>query len=584
MSPTIGKKTQNRVLHIDRIGPTFNPSFDIALGPWCFLGAEEIYPNFEELPYSRPIENPDHLITEAKQVRILANYLAHFYGQKLNKRHNRDYSSGYWRLLLLPWIIAVTQTAWLRYLEIKIFIKNHSGENFDVPISQEAADWQIGNTDQLVSNFIGDPSYDFWFTSFFVRMLAPKEWLLLTKPLDTVHTQPTLTEKNIQPIGRVHGIMGRFYERWLLKVFLENIPVKPRSTLPKDFQWHSENAEENFPENFIEGLHKILTKTIPRCFHENFTENETFAQSHTFQKGRVRIVGTSLYYDEPAKFVAAHAFEFGERLVGVQHGGMYGYSASDPDAAEVEYSYDQFITWGWEKQDNQTGNMVPLPSPWIKAVKNNETKSNDIIMVGTQLRLGFRRLNARPQPKELLHYRQMKVNFFQKLKPTLAKQVKYRPMPDDNKGTCLLEKEFLQKHIPDIQFIEQANIWPILLQSRLTIADHPGTTFNLLLAANVPTVAYWIPNDWPICKTAYPLFEELKHYGVLFDSETEAAKHINAIWDDVGSWWFEPAFVSARKRWVEIYAKPAGRFWWFSWMKSLWQLSSGKFDRTKGTL
>ena len=104
--------------------------------------------------------------------------------------------------------------------------------------------------------------------------------------------------------------------------------------------------------------------------------------------------------------------EHGERVVGFQHGGWYGTGAVAPWASESEYIYHAFITWGWTKQSDFYGNMIPLPSPMLSKIRNSHVdKNNYLILVGTRMFIQNDRLEGRPSMVCWLNYRKIKQDF-----------------------------------------------------------------------------------------------------------------------------------------------------------------------------
>ena len=54
---------------------------------------------------------------------------------------------------------------------------------------------------------------------------------------------------------------------------------------------------------------------------------------------------------------------------------------------------------------------------------------------------------------------------------------------------------------------------------------------------DVPTIIFWNPDHWEVRASAKPYFEELERVNVFHRSPESAARHIQAIWNDVNTWW-----------------------------------------------
>ena len=93
------------------------------------------------------------------------------------------------------------------------------------------------------------------------------------------------------------------------------------------------------------------------------------------------------------KFIIAAAKERNMKIVGMQHGGYYGYINDNHQAVEFEYrDLDIYISWGWSKLPDykflQNLKIVKLPSPWLserrkywKSEKYINDKTYDVLFM-----------------------------------------------------------------------------------------------------------------------------------------------------------------------------------------------------------
>ena len=81
-------------------------------------------------------------------------------------------------------------------------------------------------------------------------------------------------------------------------------------------------------------------------------------------KCRKILQATGLYFESPALFACGSAAGLGFEIIGIQHGGNYGYAACHSIALHVEGSVcDRFLTWGWSKWQNDVGLTTAIPVP-----------------------------------------------------------------------------------------------------------------------------------------------------------------------------------------------------------------------------
>lgn len=305
---------------------------------------------------------------------------------------------------------------------------------------------------------------------------------------------------------------------------------------------------------------------MPAAFLGRFADLDASANRRRFRGGRLRVVGGSLNSDEFQKCVAAHALRAGEKLVPVQHGGHYGHSRSLPDASVIEYPHHAFVTWGWTEHGDYTGRFVPLPSPFLSSFRDRHRRGGSrLILVGTSHRVRAFRFDASPTPAQVIASRLAKVRFLGAIPAEIREHAVYRPYWND--AGVLQDAEYFRRRFPDLALLE-GDLWPGALSCNLLVLDHPGTSLNIALTANVPVILFWEDDWWPICRQARPLFDRLRTLGVLFRRPDEAAGQVVGVWGRVEDWWLDPAVQAARRAWCERFAS-TGRFWWLDWIRAL---------------
>ena len=105
-----------------------------------------------------------------------------------------------------------------------------------------------------------------------------------------------------------------------------------------------------------------------------------------------------------------------------------------------------------------------------------------------------------------------------------------------------------------------------MMKCRLLVLDHPGTTLNIAMAANVPTVCFWRKEFFPLADQARPFFSLLEDAGILIHDPVGAAEKINALYEDIESWWNDAKRQLARNRWINEYAC-VNKYWRLEWVK-----------------
>lgn len=582
--PTTDIKTPGtalRNLKLTRVGQDFDIKHDIALGPWCFIGSETEFPEWEDLDYVDPFITPSALAKADGDTRRLANQLALKWAATLNERHGRSYSAEYWRTLLILWLVSGVQTTWRRYRHMELMIARHGHTPMQVDVLDVKPDWNFAHIISFSRHIGEDRYFDFWMNSEILKIITPTSWTLVSVNAENDKDLTAADGRNAPPDnhGRISDMARRIFGRLcfdtvsgvrsskiLFSLYIKMLPKRPSRGKPivRDDDVFSE-----FPKSYLDYLDGFLESTLPKIFSDGYSELEAAALQNKYVPGRL-FVDHLLTLDARRRFVLAHAQEAGERLIGSQHGCGYGACLTVPWAAEGEYKYDGFISWGWKQQEDLEGRMIPLPSPLLSRTMNRHVpRSNQLIFTGARIFLPDARFGNRPQPTQWFNYRYMKRQFIDALSTDTREELVYRPYlkaPETMRDIGYLELFFAK--LPILRGPMDGK----MLECKLLVLDYPGTSMNIGMAANVPMVSYWDPQAWPECRQAKPLNDALRKAGILHDDPESAARHINHIWDDVPGWWNSKDVQQARNDWCRQYAR-ASRVWWWHWIVALWRLA-----------
>ncbi len=549
-------------------------------GPWIHLGDENLESRLAAADYADPFTDAESVFQDARQIRQLSEVLLVEVADQLNRRHGCSHTRTFWRILAMPWIIVIAQAAWVRWRQILALSQRHP--DLTVRILAEDPVWDFPSHRQVWLDGLHTELFDFWLSSRVIRAVRPAGWRLeeIAVPASPATTPvPPPTEPNF-PNRLLTRLTGRCLFRnveaqgrlpaFLWTWYLRTIGLAARRRVP---------APEPVPDwpdrldpGFIALLRQLLQATLPRTLRDDFAGLAAKARAQSFRPGRPFVVGSGLYFDEPTKFEAAFASETGEVVVPVQHGGQYGLIRSHTDPAAVEFPH-VMITWGWTRQEHHPVKAVPLPPPALsRLVAGRAQRSNgSLILVGTSMRVAQRRLMGTPRPGQMLAYRDAKIRFVNDLDAAPRSALRYRPYPFE--AGALLDQPFFLRHFPDTPIV-RGPLSEQMLACRLLVLDHPGTTVNLALAADVPLIAYWDQDAWPISRDGSPVIARLRAAGVVHDQPEAAAAQINRVWGDLDAWWASPEVRTARQEFLALYGR-VDRQWWLRWAAALWRLNRG---------
>ena len=580
-------------LILDGIPEDFDPQHDIAIGPWCFQDAETVYPDWDQLDFINPFSTPEEMEEASQYAIALYESLVPDLAVKFNKIHGTDFSDFSWRHLLMGWYVMLIQVSCVRFRHIEYFIENHKEQAFQVKLAPEDITWDLPISHRL-SQLTSRHDFDYWLSSVIIRKLAPKHWVLEDdnsfqiveeKKTDTPPPPAPLTLKEkIRDYVLSKIESGRFCfaygTTWISQLFfflfLELLPAKKKTSANDTYVpiIDSFDPKAYFSGPYLDVLDFLVKNTIPRCYADPsvFKKNLSIASQVKYKAGKIRVINPDVF-KEVEKLKTVLAMESGEKIVATQHGSFYGTVSCASVSHMAEYAHHAFFSWGWNNHIYK-GKYIPLPAPLpyrMKKQRSNAIKNkrpSSLLLVDNIMNLRSARLSGQPMPADVVKRRHHKKDFLQALEPSVYQETIFRPHVHHAAG--IDETAFLKKSFPDLNILTAPSMDPALMDCKLYVSNHYGTTLHLSLAANIPTVCYW--DDYPpLTPKAQEYFDMLKEQNILFDDPVEAAQHINAVWDDLDAWWHNPKLQATRKKWCHQYARTSP-FWVLHWAKTLMKI------------
>jgi len=564
------------------LGPVksdFDPDKDVPIGPWCFYRAEEIYPNWEELPFLDVYSDSEKLNSDSDKIRWFTDALTYHLTKIFNDRHGTDYGSEYWRILLLPWVLPIVQALWTRYRHVEEFVDKYSTTSFFVDIFTSDVEWRFYGLREM-NAVINSDEFQFLLTSKIVERLAPQPWTL--RPVKIALTAPdgdSATPKN-NPVktlvskllydGRCRRVTDLRLSSLFFSLYLQLLPSKKDRRMRR-MRTPFGDAASAFPPTFLDLLDEILWKMVPLTLSDSFKEIDDRAKCRRYRCGKMNLVGPVMIYSEIDKFILAHAVEAGERIICSQHGGS-GIQKVNINSVAIENSQAAYFSWGWRKQESYDGNIVSVPSPMFSPLKDrHREKDKRLFLVTNSDRILFTRLETAIQGCYAIAHRREKLRFLSALPKPIYEGTHYRPYFGD--VGALEDLRYVKKKFPDLSIcgVQPRALPGCLLRCRLLVVDHLNTIFFLGMAANIPTIAFCNLDAVQVSKQARPLFDRFADVGVFHSCGSDAAAQAAHVWSDTQGWWHHKDIQEARVSFCDCYAR-TDRFWWLKWMSALWRL------------
>lgn len=564
-------------LHLSTIGDAFDEKRDIALGPHCFLGCEDVLPGWWKYPFINPFPDPETVYNTKKATVALAFSLLPEIGERLNAYHGSSHSVDFWRFLVFQWLIQVIERAWTSYATLQIIKNQLDGKRLRVRVFQDPPENKFEDTAHFMSTMLKDYNFNWWIDSDVVAAIAPETWVLVpadpNAPVFKAADERQPIKRAVSPFRRAlrsikyrlgySDIVGIRWSGLALAVYVNLLPKKPA----KGFSAPplKGNPKSFFPENFLDLISRLTDITMPRSMLDGFEDLAAKARKLPYRAGRLRL-GALDHSNDAEKVIAAFASEAREKLIHCQHGGTYGIYKHELESHGYDFKSNIFISWGWTLDEPSGGHILPLPGPHLSKLAYHYKRRNDsVIVVGNPIRLRIGRICDEPRSVGWLRYCEHTLDFLKTLSGDVREAAIFRPyvktVSDIDIGHIVGDQ------FPDMPMLE-GDLPAAMMKCKLLVIGNCSTTLNISLAANVPTVVYWHDDFLNLRDEAVPYYEAIRRCGILFSNAEDAARHVNEIWDDVEGWWNSRDVQDGRKIWADQYAK-TDRFWWWQWMKAL---------------
>jgi putative transferase (TIGR04331 family) len=494
----------------------------------------------------------------------------------LNELHGKKYKKDYWRIFLGPWLLhyihfyydKVLITDYIRGENIEI---KKSSSNYSVPLDTYTF-FSLLETDEYniqgIKNIIKEPG-EFSQTKYKIEnnnndsrfKMLKKSFRRIQKVFNENFLRNKVTyifdshfkkKYLIYLLIKSKGLIQPIYfeeQVFFKEYYCKNI----RDSLRQIILSNGNNIIESIDTSFSELILRQLHKDIPLIFIESYNEARELVLNTYPRSPRSLFTSTSTHYEDLQKLWMAEVKESqGVKLIGMQHGGVYGSGEYTwYENHEVNIS-DIYFTWGWEKAKFKE-KIIPLFPQKLMSYKNKENVAlkDKILMVTTN------------QPRYLFRYPIIPshmTEYFQELKRFLT------GFPDDYSNQLYLRlypkdfgwdlEGFLENKLQAFNLDENKDFYKSLQESKLFICDHPSTTFLEALYLNKPTILFWNDKNHKINKESMPLFDKLKEVGVLhFKAEDALVRIKDLLSNDINSWWFSSKVQNIRIEFCERFCK-----------------------------
>ncbi len=550
----------------------------VYLGEWCRrYNRRSFWQPLGGVVLNNPWDDSRRLYEAHHYVADLYERLLPALGEALNKIHDVKHGARYWRIILGPWLQFYIPSVYDRHTCLQFALDKYPGIT-SLTLSEES--WIIpGNTYDFVQFILNDP-YNLQIYSRILKLqgsaFPQKSFRVIATPAKDPGNK-RVAIKRIMNKTIIAGFFA-FAKTWKKgkSIILRNsyfspkielqlmirtlgtvlpLPGGPGQTANVTVNSAARSMLQNiFPaaNNFEIILDGLLARDVPQCFIEGFKEIERVSHRKYPKNPKAIFSSVAWYFDEEFKQWSATSAEQGTILLGMQHGGYYGGLRFFPSEDHELAISDRYYSWGWVPP-SPTHKVMPSSAAKLSGRKPLGADNNKKgILFATTSWMPYLLQFYNP-PHQFSEYLSWQPLFIKHLKPELISTIRLRPHRAD------LGWDMAQRWR---DFCPQAAVesWDIsffqsLESCRLFVCDHQGTTFLEALAANKPSILFWNPEIAEPRPEAKPYYNQLRAIGILHDTPEAAADAVNAVYDDVETWWNDPTRQDARRIFCNRYAR-----------------------------
>ncbi|NCI49088.1 hypothetical protein GWC95_04085 [Sediminibacterium roseum] len=300
----------------------------------------------------------------------------------------------------------------------------------------------------------------------------------------------------------------------------------------------------------------ILFSFIPHSFLENFQKlREEAIQWHRKNPNlQVLFTANAIHTEERFKYLTAEAPK--AELWISQHGFGYGVNKVLSSEEYERKAATRYFTWGWGKDVLPNAKLVPPGNISYKE------KSRILFTFPTISEYSGLLETPMVYSYDLPHYIQLSDSVMEGLEKEQREAVYIRQLKRTGLRYLPMPADLKIDQVPDFH--------SSLVNARIHLSNHFGTPFLESLAWNIPTVIIHPPLEGYLREDAIPDFEKLQRAKIIFTDPSEAANHLNEVYNDIDGWWQSENVQQAVKSFIYKYARPHQQ-WRSVWLRTFLQ-------------
>jgi len=538
------------------------------LGEWCKLYKHKnIYQHYTHTTLPYHWDDRKKLYEDTFYIdKIYERYLTQLQ-QQLNTIHNVDFSVGYWRIIIGPWLRYFIEILYDRYLSIEASSKM----DIDYTVIMECEEGCLTPVDmtEFISLFVDD----LWNHHIYSTIIS--FFKIKCAHIGNIPKRKKKKEK-VSFKERIKNILFYFNQFNTIHFFASYIKLNYLFQLQAKLTQiptlgHTININMNFTYNtalrdslvlpqvnslFEEILNTLIKKQLPMVYIEGYEKFRAKVLGRYPKRAKIIFTANAHSSDEPFKFGTAEKKEYGAKYIISQHGGHMGTGLFASYEEHQVKSANRFFTWGWVTPKNDA--IIPTPTKQLHRIISPR-KSGDIILPLFGIPRYSYHLYSAPIASQYTQYLSNQLDLYKLLPIEVLKLIKLRLYSSDYQWSVEQRiRDIGYDYLIDTPSNLQKLFYTRLAECRLCIATYNATTFLETFVANYPTLLYWDPQYWELRDEAQPYFDLLHEAGILhYTPESLSAKLIE-IYEDPLSWWSQQNIQTAKDRFCDQFANTYG--------------------------
>ena len=538
---------------------------NILLGGWCYnyLNKSQ-YEKFNiEIIKTHSLYYCDRNKNLSNESQKLINKLIKDLNKFLNFFHNKNYDDRYWSLLISPWVNNFISTYIIIKERLKIISKNYiidsasfyKKNNFELPKDYNEGVKFLGNDHDYFNSLTYEIfKNDFYNKNIKVNFIENTNNLSLGKTELRNHEKNNLKKiilKIILNLFKLFPVLNNkpfiigsalpsFYEM-LIKLSNLQSPqvigyektINKRNDINNRIKSSLKPLEDNFQINDIT---KILLKYFPCSFIENYNLNLSLLKKISWpSKPKFIFTSVNHYFDDLFKLYCAEQVKNKVPLYLGQHGARFSTHIPYWNHPET-YLADKFLVWGRKKISSNSFETFILRKPKIKQVKNN-LKGGILFLIETAENI-TNLLNSKYDYQNENFDFQSK--FVQQLDVDKFNSLILRLRNKETNKFCHEELRWREKFSTLNIELGEKPVFQMINQSKLTVFGYDSTGFLECISQNIPVILYIPKREFDkINSFALDDYKKLYEKKIIFCDPDSLNNHINNIWGNIDSWWYD---------------------------------------------